>query len=71
MNFLYKLLSKILVDRMNEVASLPVSHNQTVFIKGRLISDNTILAEEMLKVSEGQSNLFRAYSRYPSPCQIR
>lgn len=34
---------------MNEVANLLVSPNQTAFMKGRVISDNTLLADEMLQ----------------------
>lgn len=36
-NLIYKILSKILANRMNEVESMLVSLNQTAFMKGRVI----------------------------------
>lgn len=47
-NLIYKILSEILANRMNEIANLLVFPNQTTFIRDRVITDNTLLAEEML-----------------------
>lgn len=47
-NLIYKLLTKILADRLSQVLGELLSPNQTAFTKGRTISDNTMLAEEMI-----------------------
>lgn len=45
---MYKLMTKFLADRHSMISGELVSHNQYTFIKGRHISDSTMLAEEML-----------------------
>lgn len=47
-NMMYKALTKILTTRMSKVVPELVSPHQTAFIEGRHISDNTILADEMV-----------------------
>lgn len=48
-NLKYKLMTKILADRIGMVANVLTSPpNQSAFIGGRLISDNTLLADEMV-----------------------
>lgn len=47
-NLMYNLMTKILVDRLAKVSSELISPNQTTLTKGRNISDNTMLAEEMV-----------------------
>lgn len=47
-NVVYKLITKILVRRMLEVAVQIESNNQTAFMTERNISNNTLLADEML-----------------------
>lgn len=47
-NCIYKLMSKILADRLGKVFSELISPNQTAFIEDRLISDNTLLADEIV-----------------------
>ncbi|CAI0461517.1 unnamed protein product [Linum tenue] len=48
-NFFYKCISKSIACRLGEVPPSIISHNQSAFIKGRMISDNIILAHEMVK----------------------
>lgn len=47
-NLIYKLMTKILADRIGKVSKQVITPNQTVFIEGRLISGNTLLADEMV-----------------------
>lgn len=47
-NLIYKLLSMVLVGRLMEVTGLLVSPNQTTFMPGRTISDNSLLGDETL-----------------------
>ncbi|CAL2279171.1 unnamed protein product [Prunus armeniaca] len=47
-NTLYKTISKILVSRLRPLLKNLISPNQASFIPGRLISDNIVLAQELL-----------------------
>ena len=53
LNIPYKCISKILADRMKLVLPDLIDQSQSAFIKGRSISDNILLAQE----------LFRGYGR--------
>ncbi|XP_038994199.1 uncharacterized protein LOC120118111 [Hibiscus syriacus] len=46
---IYKTITKILVQRLIRLIPGMVSINQTAFIKGRSIVDNTLLAQELVK----------------------
>ncbi|KAE8724788.1 hypothetical protein F3Y22_tig00009942pilonHSYRG00285 [Hibiscus syriacus] len=46
---IYKSITKILVKRLTSLVPRKVSLNQTTFIKGRSIVDNTLLAQELVK----------------------
>lgn len=43
-NFIYKMVSKILTERISEVLKSIISLNQGVFVKGRWTDENTVLA---------------------------
>lgn len=47
-NMIYKLLSKLVADRMSKITPKLISPHQTTFIQGKVISDNTILVDEMV-----------------------
>ncbi|GMI66859.1 hypothetical protein HRI_000355200 [Hibiscus trionum] len=47
-NVLYKIISKMMATRMQEALQFCIDEAQSVFLPGRLISDNIILAYEIL-----------------------
>ncbi|KAF7821771.1 reverse transcriptase [Senna tora] len=47
-NVAYKLISKVLCNRLKEFLDDLIAPNQSAFIKGRLISDNTVLVGELM-----------------------
>lgn len=71
-NAVYKIISKIFVKRMQSIMQEVIALFQSAFVKGRLISDNTVLAAEFVNfVSKARKvkpcwgvakiNLYKAY----------
>lgn len=55
-NFSSKIISKILSRRLNPLLSCLISENQSGFVKGRLITENVLLAQEIVQ-GIGKSNI--------------
>jgi Reverse transcriptase (RNA-dependent DNA polymerase) len=47
-NYSFKIISKLLVDRLTLVMDSLIDQTQTAYIKGRLIMDNVVCAHEVL-----------------------
>lgn len=48
-NVLYKVVSKILANRLKLLLPSIITENQTAFVKGRLLMENVLLASELVK----------------------
>lgn len=48
-NVLYKVISKIMANRLKILLPRMISENQSSFVKGRLLMENVLLASELVK----------------------
>ena len=49
-NFALKIITKLLADRLGNIATKIISHNQSAFLKGRTIADPIILTSECINM---------------------
>lgn len=47
-NVVYKIISKLLSSRLKPLLNRIISPNQTTFLSGRLITDNIVIAHELV-----------------------
>lgn len=50
-NVMYKVISKLLANRLKEILPMAIAPNQSAFIKDRLMMENLMLASELVKDS--------------------
>lgn len=48
LNTTYKVISKLLADRLKNILNLAVGHSQSAFLPGRLLTENLLLATEII-----------------------
>lgn len=48
LNICYKVITKLLAERLHKLLYLVISHSQLVFLSGRLLSENVLLATELV-----------------------
>lgn len=77
-NVVYKLVSKLLTSRMKPYMHSIISNNQSTFISRRLITDNVMIAHEILHTMKQNTNgrfvtmeikldMLKAYDRVECP----
>jgi hypothetical protein len=63
-NFLYKVVSKCLVNRLRPLLGDIISKNQSAFVPGRMIKDNALLAFECMHFMEHGTSINSSYCSY-------
>lgn len=48
-NLVYKIISKIIANRLKPILQVCISRNQVAFLKGRLLGENVLLASELIR----------------------
>ncbi|XP_016206345.1 uncharacterized protein LOC107646692 [Arachis ipaensis] len=56
-NFVYKIVTRVLVGRLSKVLDLIISPVQSAFVKGRLIQDNIVIMQEAFHKLNRKGNL--------------
>lgn len=55
-NFVYKIISKIIVSRLKGLMGHLISQNRSTFIGGSVIQDNLVVAQELIHALKKKDN---------------